>query len=121
MTYAFPKWLGMKASLGTLVLFLIAAGFSAYEMRASYRSWGDILAILISSILGALTVTCVLLVPLFRELSRLFSYARRGGVGETREWGEPLFYIPMMALYYFFPWGAMGAFVGGFVGWIIVT
>jgi hypothetical protein len=99
----------------------MAAGFFAYEMRASYMSWGDILAILISSTLGALTVTCVLLIPLFRDLLKRFRYARRDGVGETREWGEPFFYIPIMAIYYFFPWGAIGAIVGGFIGGIIVT
>ena len=41
-------------------------------------------------------------------------------LGETAIWGEPLFYIPLMAIHYFFPWGAIGAFLGGLIGWIIV-
>ena len=43
-----------------------------------------------------------------------------GGVGETAIWTEPLAYVPLMAIHCFFPWGAIGGLLGGFVGWNVM-
>lgn len=79
-----------------------------------------ILIVVLNSVLGAMIVSCGLVFPLMMEFVRRLKHALGGGVGETAMWGEPLFYIPLMAIHYFFPWGAIGAFVGGLVGWFVV-
>jgi hypothetical protein len=84
------------------------------------RSRSPILIVFAYSVLGALAASCVIVFPLFMEFVRRLTHALRGGTGETAIWGEPLFYIPLMAIHYFFPWGAIGAFLGGLIGWIIV-
>lgn len=84
------------------------------------RADAPILIIFLYSALGALTVLCVLICPLFVEFVRRLTHALSGGTGETAIWGEPLVYIPLMAIHYFFPWGAIGALLGGLLGWVIV-
>ena len=80
----------------------------------------EILTVVLWSILGALACLCVPLFPLFRELVRRLMHVASGGVGETAIWTEPLAYIPLMAIHYFFPWGAAGGLLGGFVGWNVM-
>jgi TPR repeat protein len=48
---------------------------------------------------------------LFSEPLRRYFYTRQGGIGETANWGEPLFYL-MMLIVIPGPWALMGALAG---------
>ena len=71
---------------------------------ASYVGYGFLL--------GTVSGFLVAVVKCGPELLRRWSWAAGGGMGETKEWGEPLFYLIIFACIY----GTVGAAVGTILG-----
>ena len=60
------------------------------------------------ALVGAAIGACVPLLLLGSELFHRLVHSARGGRGESADWGEPLFYIVLLAV----PLAGVGDFVG---------
>ena len=64
----------------------------------------------IGGALLALLLVCYCTLP---ELFERLAFARNGGVGEKADWGEPLFYLIVLAVAFCLPAVLIGALVAG--------
>lgn len=69
----------------------------------------------VGAILGFFIGVIIPMIPIFFEFFRRLNYAWSGGKGETANWGEPLFYLPLLPFAYAYPYGLIGILVGAFL------